>query len=146
MLMYFKTWKTMFRIEMLMDDDNVWSCVAMVSREAVDETFAQYASMVGEDRVRTVHTVDGENVGIDSTSLRREQDKDYEACLLQDQEQERLKAMEERRNARKKKTRRGGTTKKSTRARRVAAAPVAVLRFSKNRRLTRSAAKRLNYK
>ena len=145
MLMYFKTWKTMFRIEMLMDDDNVWSCVAMVSREAVDETFAQYASMVGEDRVRTVHTVDGENVGIDSTSLRREQDKDYEACLLQDQEQERLKAMEERRNARKEKQ-----DEEERRKNRPGLDELRLRRLQfydfQNRRLTRSAAKRLNYK
>ena len=132
----------MYRIEMHLDAE--WSCVAMVTKDLLDETLAQHIASVGAERVRAVEVVDN-SVEDPESVLRERQDRDYEACLLQDQEQERLKAMEERRNARKKKQDEEERQKNRPGLDELRLRRLQFYDFQ-NRRLTRSAAKRLNYK
>ena len=128
---------TMFRIEMNVDDE--WSCVAMVAKDSVDETLALHS--VGGDKVRAVEVVD--NDALTDEGIREQQDRDYEACLREDQERERAKAKEERHVIRQQRQEQKAREKnrpglEELRQRR--------LRFYdfQNRRVTRSVAKRLN--
>ena len=133
--------QTMYRIEMQLDDE--WSCVAMVTKNSLDETLAQHSAAVGGDKVRAVEVVDNDTFNKDE-SIREQQDLDYEACLREDQERERVKAKEDRQVIRKQRQEEQAREKnrpglEELRQRR--------LRFYdfQNRRVTRSAAKRLNY-
>ena len=118
-------------------DGNEWSCVAVVTRDSLDETLAQHAAAMGGDRVRAVEVLE-EGVTEDATCLREQQDRDYEACLVEDQKRERKKAKEARREEEERQRNRPGLDELRKRR----------LRFFdfQNRRVTRSVAKRMNYK
>ena len=126
----------MYRIEMNLDG-NEWSCVAVVTRDSLDETLAQHSAAMGGDSVRAVEVLE-EGVTEDTTCLREQQDRDYEACLVEDQKRERKKAKEARRKEEERQRNRPGLDELRKRR----------LRFYdfQNRRVTRSAAKRMNNK
>jgi hypothetical protein len=134
----------MYRIEMNLDDE--WSAVAVVAKDALDETLAQHGAAVGGDRVRAVEVVPFDRPsGAEDAALREQQDRDYEACLMDDRRMERAKAKEargalraQRREEEERQRNRPGLDE--LRERRT--------RFYdfQNRRVTRSAAKRMNHK